>query len=255
MIAQGERGNSIAHRVGARLGEHEIPVGTGGRHLIETALQVLGLADVDRQHRDAQRRSGGFQLFHQLGAAWKVGLRQDADIADLGRGFLQHLQRFCGELHLHERKPGHVAARPRQTGDKAISDRVVRDYNDRDRRGGLAGCPGGNPAERDNEIDLRRNKSSGIRRRRCRVAIGEADLDRDVAAIDPAERVHARAKGINRLPVLLGRERGEHADTRHARKPLRHNGAARHSCGEKHRDQRCNPPYTMTSSAPPRFIR
>src|SRR6516162_9829095 len=48
MMAQGERGNSIAHRVGARLGEHEIPVGTGGRHLIETALQVLGLADVDR---------------------------------------------------------------------------------------------------------------------------------------------------------------------------------------------------------------
>jgi len=119
MMAQGERGNSVAHRVGARLGEHEIPVATGGRHLIETALQVLGFADVDRQQRDAQRRSGRFQHFHQLGAPRSLGLLQDADLADPRRDFLQHLQRFCGQLSQHQRKPGHVAARPWQTGDDA----------------------------------------------------------------------------------------------------------------------------------------
>jgi hypothetical protein len=55
MMAQGERYNGVAHHVDARLGGHEITVRTGGRHLIETALQVLGLANrVDRQ----QRRQG-----------------------------------------------------------------------------------------------------------------------------------------------------------------------------------------------------
>ena len=94
-------------------------------------------------------------------------------------------------------------------------------------------------------------KSSGIRRQQCRVAVGDEILDRDVAAIDPAER----ALVIDRFLILLGRDRGEHADTRHARKPLRHDPAARHSRGEKERDQRYNPPHKMTWSALPRFIR
>ncbi|MFL5268373.1 MAG: hypothetical protein ACJ8AH_17565 [Stellaceae bacterium] len=53
-MAQGERGDVVAHLPGSRFVEHEIGTGPGGRHLIEAARQVFGGADGNRQQRDAQ---------------------------------------------------------------------------------------------------------------------------------------------------------------------------------------------------------
>jgi hypothetical protein len=88
----------------------------------------------------------------------------------------------------------------------------------------------------------------------CATTCGEADLDRDIVALDPAERVHARAEVIERFhfPDLLGRERGEHADARqpdHRHRLLLGAEAARRRHRRAHQQQQLAASHSITPSA------
>src|SRR5215471_14222157 len=73
------------------------------------------------------------------------------------RGAISFNVSSCFPVTLNMPEPGHVAARPRQAGDEALSDRVSHVHHDRDRRSGPVGRHGG-VRYGDDDIDLLRDK-------------------------------------------------------------------------------------------------
>ena len=90
---------------------------------------------------------------------------------------------------------------------------------------------GGKRGEGDNDVDLCCREFGGIRRQQCRVAIGKASLDRDIAPLGPAERAHTLAEIFQPLRALR-RAWDEHPDTRHPRNLLSRDPTGRRSGGE-----------------------
>src|SRR4029078_11813903 len=79
----------------------------------------------------------------------------DGNARESGNGLLQQLQTFDISLGHHQRTPGGVAARPRETCHVAGAERVrVTHEYDWNRRGRLFGRPGVNGTRRYDDIDL-----------------------------------------------------------------------------------------------------
>src|SRR5262249_48686706 len=80
-----------------------------------------------------------------------------------------------------------VAARPRETRNRAGANWVVRHReNNRDDRCSLLCCEDGSPG-RDNNIDLEPNKLGGDLGKALAVSLCPAIFDRNGAPFDPAE--------------------------------------------------------------------
>jgi transposase len=100
----------------------------------------------------------------------------------------------------------HAAARPRQTGDEATAKRVRHSReHDRDDRGRLFHCEN-RRSRRDNDIDLEPDELGGDLRKTLEASLRPANLDRDGAALDPAEFAQPLHKSGE--PLARGRRRG-----------------------------------------------
>ena len=103
------------------------------------ALDVAGVAQVDRVHLHPERRR------HRLDGAQLADHGGDGGIAkhrrarDLRRDLLEQLQPFPADAVFEIGETGDVASRPRQTGNEAAADRVDG-IDEHDRQG--AGRPG-----------------------------------------------------------------------------------------------------------------
>ena len=115
-------------------------------------------------------------------------MRQDQNSGDLRRGLLQQLQPFAGNRRLADRDAGGIAARMGEAGDEAAADRVG-DHREHDgKRAGLAkqGCQH-RSANGEDYIRVDANQFFGGGSDALAPVAGKTMLDRDVAAVDPAQ--------------------------------------------------------------------
>jgi hypothetical protein len=101
---------------------------------------------------------------------------------------LQDLQALAGELRQERAEPGHVPARPGETGDVAALDGVGgHRHDDRDRRGRSTDRLDRRVAGRHDHVDLRRHELGGQGRQAVLGALGGPELDHQVAVDVPPE--------------------------------------------------------------------
>src|SRR5262249_55540764 len=116
------------------------------------------------------------------------------------------------------RQPRDVAARARKTGDNGAAHPVGRGReHERNRRCRLLCCEGSRSIVSDNDIDLGPNKLVCEISQALSVSLGPAILDREIAALDPAQLAHSLHEGGG--PVALRRRatRAEQSDSRRLR--------------------------------------
>src|SRR5262249_7668416 len=113
---------------------------------------------------------------------------------------------------------GDVAARSRQTRDDAGADGVSRhSKNDRDDRCRPLSCEDRSGVMRENDIDLEAHQFGGDLGETLATSLRRANLDRDVAAVDPTKLGHPPHKSGDPLTVGRRRARAQVPDHRHAR--------------------------------------
>ena len=129
-------------------------------------------------------------------ASGSLGLTSSATIR-AGNEFVQQRQPLRRRVGIEPADPGHVPARPIETGDEAGLDRVAADVeDDRDRRGCRLGGEGRTEtAGRRDHGHLALNQVG----RQCRQSIAlpfrPTIFDRDIAALDIAGLLQPLAKG------------------------------------------------------------
>src|SRR5262249_35278319 len=131
---------------------------------------------------------------HSLG---KANISHDCQPAETGNNLAQEFESLTSSIGLLVRQSSDVAARSRQTYDQAAADRIDRNRkDDGDGRCRLFYC-GDSGSIRDNDINIQADKLG------CDlgVALGSplrpAVLDRDGAALDPAEFTQSPRKGVS----------------------------------------------------------
>src|SRR5262245_32586724 len=127
-----------------------------------------------------------------------LGVADDCHAVHRWRDIPEQLQALAAELHRHERYAGHVAAWPRETVDEARRDRIgAHAEHDGDRQGEFVHLECGRPLRYD-KVD---GKSHQLRRERGHtldLVVAEAELDREVTALDIAQ---LGKSGAQRLEV------------------------------------------------------
>ena len=154
---------------------------------LEGRCDIRRLPDFQRDGLDAERVGRGLDLVQLPHGRWIVGIGHDRQSAEAGDDLAQEFEALARKFGRRERQAGDVAARPRQTGDEASAKRVRhRREHDRDDRGRLFRCEH-RRSRRDNDIDLEPDKLGGDLRETLEASLRPANLDRDGAALDPAE--------------------------------------------------------------------
>ena len=128
------------------------------------------------------------------------------------------LQPFSGQPEFVQRKPGGIAARPRQAVDIAGAHRVG-DGGEHNRDGAceLQQRPHGGTAVGDDDVGRERNQVGGALAERVRVAGVPAVFHPDIAADGPArllQPLQERRNAVLRIPIVRGSGH-EHADPPH----------------------------------------
>jgi hypothetical protein len=141
---------------------------------------------------------GAVALRFSSALAWYGGwIPQDNDAGKLRHRLLEQLQSLGAELRQHDRESRDVAARLREIGDEAGSDRIGDDgHHDRDRgrraRGGLGGgCRVG-----DDHLDLALHEIGGQLRKLSVVAVDRSPLDHHIASLHVASVAQPLPKGL-----------------------------------------------------------
>jgi hypothetical protein len=136
----------------------------------------------------AQPAGRRFNLAHIQDGAGTADIGQNPQPAQVWHKLAQNFQSLGCKISLLERQPSDVAARSRQARDKACANRVAScSEDDGDDRCRLLCRPDCCGPRRDNDINLVPDELS----RDLGIVLGAsrrpANLDRDVAAVDPAE--------------------------------------------------------------------
>src|SRR5215468_5331178 len=117
-----------------RARRHDQTAIRGARQIRDAALDLAGIARVERTNLHAQERS------HRLNRAQLPAPGGDARVANnrraahAGRNLLEQLEPFAAHAVYDARKSGRVAARPRQARDEAAADRIAG-IHEHDREG------------------------------------------------------------------------------------------------------------------------
>src|SRR5262249_38679316 len=123
-----------------------------------------------------------------------------------------------GNIGRLTREPRDVAARARKTGDDAAADRIARGReHDRNRRCRLLCCEGSWSVVSDDDIDLEPNKLVREIFQTLGVPLGPAILDREIAALDPAQLAHSLHEGGGPLALRRRATSAEQSDSRRLR--------------------------------------
>ena len=160
-------------------------------------------------HRPQRRR-------HRLGlpevGIGVVRIPEDTGPGRLRRDLTKHLEPLRGEVREEKGQSGHVPSRPGEAHHETRLDGIIaHHHDDRHGAGGVLGERGHVAAQRIDEIGLELNELDGVLREALDPAFGVPVLEREVAALRPAESAERLAEG-RQIGVRRRRAEEEHAD-------------------------------------------
>src|SRR5262249_42086696 len=162
---------------------------------------------------------------------------------------VQQLQLFGSELASDHGRPGRVAARPVETGDKpsrhGVGTRGEDDWNGL--RGGQQLSYGGRVATDQYDCDPAAYEIDRHPGHPVQLTVGPAILDGDVAAVDEAGFTQASTERDHAVRIFRSRYAVEDSDHRHRRLLRARRERPRRRAAEE-RDELA-PPHSITSSA------
>jgi hypothetical protein len=97
-------------------------------------------------------------------------------------------QTFGDQLRTKEGQPCNIATRPREAGDKSVSNRIAHHcYNNGDRSDHLLYCAGDGCGLRHDDVDFETDEFACQRRKLRRICICCSILKKNIRAFDVAE--------------------------------------------------------------------
>ena len=189
---------------------------------LEGGRDILGSPDFECDDFKAERAGRCLNLAHLQHGGGIADIGHDRQPAETGDNLAQKFESLASKIGRLDRQAGDVAARSRQTRDQAGADRVPRrredDRDDRCRLLCRDDCRG---SRRDNDIDLEPDELGRDLGEALAASLRPAILDRDGAALDPAEFAQPLHKSGGPLAPGRRRARAQEPDGRQLRRLLR----------------------------------
>jgi hypothetical protein len=166
-----------------------------------------------------------FNHAHLQHRAGRLGIEQDRQSPNTRRNLTQQLDALGGGVGPLQRQAGDVASRPRQAGNDAILDWVRLNRED-DRHGrcrpfGLEDRTG---AVGNDDIDFAADELGEHLGVTIRAPLAPLEVDRDCAALDPAELAQSLHEGGCPLALQRRSRRAQKPDRQHLARLLRAQG-------------------------------
>src|SRR5262249_4799785 len=165
--------------------------------------------------------------------------------------FFEQFEPFCAHAVFKGGKAGRVAARPRQSLDEAVTDRIgdLRE-NDRHAASRLLQCPYNRTASGQDDVRRECDQPRRVLPKQFNIACAPTSVDPNVAAIRPSQLLqstHKRRQADRRFRVVPGQVH-EHADAAHPLALLRARRERPSGCAAEQRYETA-PLHSITSSA------
>src|SRR5262249_45133296 len=182
------------------------------------ALDLAGIAHIDRGHLHAERRRHGLDRGELAEPSGDCGITNDGHSLYARGNLLEEFRTFPSHAVFVTREPGGIAAWPRQACDVAGSDRIGNDneYN-RHNAGHLQQRPHSRAAIREDDLRRKRNHFRCLFEGGCN-ACTKTDVELNIATFDPTQFLQTlnehRNAGLCHL--IVGIQRDEHTNAPHA---------------------------------------
>ena len=169
-------------------GGHDQSTIWGSREGRDDALDLAGVALVERADLHPERRRHGLNDTELGGAGGCVGIPQDRHSLHAGRDLLEQLQPFSADAVFEKHETGGVAARVRKAVDEPAGD-WIGDDREHDWHGArrLQQRPYGRGARCQNDIRRKCGQLCRVFANSGDIGRGPADVNAYVAAIDPTQ--------------------------------------------------------------------
>ncbi len=148
--------DQVAIDLGDRMREDDKPAMRSARECCDRLLDFRSIVNVSGSWRDAEPLGGRLCLAPEREMSSRLRMHENGNPINPRRDVPQYLNPLATHLRFEMSEPGNVAARSRQTLDKAASNRV------------------GHHDENDGRIG-----GKGLQLRQCRVAVTEDDVGRE----------------------------------------------------------------------------
>ena len=209
-----QRDDQIAMRARQRARRHDQAAIRGAREGRDGALDLAGVAHIDRAHLHAERRRHGLDDGELADPGGCGRVPKDRRARHARRDLLEQLQPFSRQAVFELHEAGGVAARPRQAIDEAGADRIGDDReHDRHGAGRLQQRPHGRGASGQDDVRRERDqfrrvsanvvgiagapaddRSARCGRRSSPIAADPAEMPRGGPAIPDRPRLAPRAR-------------------------------------------------------------
>ncbi|HEY5130994.1 MAG TPA: hypothetical protein VIJ35_27510 [Bradyrhizobium sp.] len=171
-----------------RARRHDQAAIRGAREGRDGALDLAGVAHIDRVHLHPQRRRRGLDCAELAGTGGLGGIPKDRRLRHARHDLLEQLQPFPADAVFESHETRGVAARPRQAADEAAADRIDDDReHDRHGAGRLQQRPHWSGAMGQDDVRRERGQFRRVSANLGGIGAGPAGVDPHVAADDPAQ--------------------------------------------------------------------
>ena len=206
---------SLRKKIAASDHKPASPLRQAGDGLVEFFL-VTGLHDLKFQPEGTHPILCVPDL--HLGDSRIAGIDSDGEHRRLGYELMQQLQSFLTDLHRDLCCTSHVAAGPRDIGDKAHFHRIAAGREDnRNRRRRFFCRKRCRRAGGRDDRNLTADEIGGQVGQPVVMALRPAVLDHDIPSLDEAHRVQAPSEFADKFRVALSRSGVKETDDRHRR--------------------------------------
>src|SRR5262249_50285073 len=187
------------------------------------ALDLAGIAHIDRGHLHAERRRHGLDRGELAEPSGDCGITNDGHSLYARGNLLEYFRPFRSHAVFVTREPGGIAAWPRQGCDVDGSDLIGNDneYN-RHNAGHLQQRPHSRAAIREDDLRRKRNHFRCLFEGGCN-ACTKTDVELNIATFDPTQFLQALNEHRNAVlcHLIVGIQRDEHTNAPHALALLR----------------------------------
>ena len=193
-----DRDDQIAMSDRRRARRHDQAAIRGAREGHDGALDLAGIAHVDRAHLHSDRRRHGLDCAELPAPAGCAGSRRTATRVTGGAISLSNSSHFPLMPYSNMNEPGGVAAGPRQALDETAPTGSVTCEHDRHGAGRLQQGRHGCGARGQDDVRRERDQFRRVFTHAVGIASAPAIIDPNIAAVDPAQLLQASANAAIR---------------------------------------------------------